>query len=155
MHCRTVLQGIARPSECRAYGDKCTPEHPLGAPMVSSEGACSAYFRYQNPETIIWNRVAHHHLTSTTNRSGTRRRRKLSDRLIHDVIIRELGDVYTDSSHDGALIEIWAKRHSPPTHLLSARLFFPGGDIGRPCRKRNCKRSGLLRGPAICTFPFH
>ena len=43
-----VLQGIARPSECRAFGDLCTPEHPLGAPMVSSEGACSAYFRYQN-----------------------------------------------------------------------------------------------------------
>lgn len=43
----SVLQGIARPSDCSAFGKSCTPEHPLGAPMVSSEGACSAYFRYQ------------------------------------------------------------------------------------------------------------
>jgi hydrogenase expression/formation protein HypD len=43
-----VLQGIARPSDCKAFGNTCTPEHPLGAPMVSSEGACSAYFKYQH-----------------------------------------------------------------------------------------------------------
>ncbi len=39
-----VLRGRARPSECPAYGTVCTPENPLGAPMVSSEGACAAYF---------------------------------------------------------------------------------------------------------------
>jgi len=39
-----VLQGRAKPDQCTAYGDRCTPEHPLGAPMVSSEGACAAYF---------------------------------------------------------------------------------------------------------------
>ncbi len=38
-----VLQGRARPSQCPAFGNDCTPEHPLGAPMVSSEGACAAY----------------------------------------------------------------------------------------------------------------
>jgi hydrogenase expression/formation protein HypD len=38
-----VLQGRARPDECPAFGIDCTPEHPLGAPMVSSEGACAAY----------------------------------------------------------------------------------------------------------------
>ena len=43
----SVLRGIARPSECPAYATICTPEHPLGAPMVSSEGACAAYYRYQ------------------------------------------------------------------------------------------------------------
>ncbi|HEY3284787.1 MAG TPA: hydrogenase formation protein HypD [Armatimonadota bacterium] len=41
-----VLQGLKRPSECSAFGTKCTPEHPLGATMVSSEGACAAYHRY-------------------------------------------------------------------------------------------------------------
>ncbi len=41
-----VLQGIKRPSECSAFGKQCTPQTPLGAPMVSSEGACSAYYRY-------------------------------------------------------------------------------------------------------------
>jgi hydrogenase expression/formation protein HypD len=39
-----VLRGRARPSACPAFGTACTPETPLGAPMVSSEGACAAYF---------------------------------------------------------------------------------------------------------------
>ncbi len=42
-----VLQGIKKPSECSAFGARCTPEHPLGATMVSSEGACAAYYRYR------------------------------------------------------------------------------------------------------------
>ncbi len=42
-----VLQGRIKPRECPAFGTKCTPEHPLGATMVSSEGACAAYYRYR------------------------------------------------------------------------------------------------------------
>jgi len=42
-----VLQGIKKPGECPAFGTKCTPEHPLGATMVSNEGACAAYYRYR------------------------------------------------------------------------------------------------------------
>jgi hydrogenase expression/formation protein HypD len=45
-----VLRGALRPPECGAYGTRCTPEHPLGAPMVSSEGACAAYFRHRSAE---------------------------------------------------------------------------------------------------------
>jgi hydrogenase expression/formation protein HypD len=41
-----VLQGVLRPTACEAFGKACTPEHPLGAPMVSNEGACAAYYRY-------------------------------------------------------------------------------------------------------------
>jgi hydrogenase expression/formation protein HypD len=41
-----VLQGIRKPHECTAFSKACTPEHPLGAPMVSSEGACAAYYSY-------------------------------------------------------------------------------------------------------------
>jgi hydrogenase expression/formation protein HypD len=41
-----VLQGLAKPYECPAFGTRCTPETPIGAPMVSSEGACAAYFAY-------------------------------------------------------------------------------------------------------------
>jgi hydrogenase expression/formation protein HypD len=41
-----ILRGIKKPHECPAFGGRCTPEHPLGAPMVSSEGACAAYQRY-------------------------------------------------------------------------------------------------------------
>jgi hydrogenase expression/formation protein HypD len=42
-----VLQGLRRPTECPAFAARCTPENPLGAPMVSSEGACAAYYRYR------------------------------------------------------------------------------------------------------------
>ncbi|MEW6750984.1 MAG: hydrogenase formation protein HypD [Candidatus Latescibacterota bacterium] len=42
-----VLQGLRRPPQCPAFGTRCTPEHPLGATMVSSEGACAAYYRYR------------------------------------------------------------------------------------------------------------
>jgi hydrogenase expression/formation protein HypD len=42
-----VLQGLKKPHECPAFGTRCTPEHPFGATMVSSEGACAAYYRYR------------------------------------------------------------------------------------------------------------
>ncbi len=41
-----VLKGIKKPHECPAFGKKCNPQHPLGAPMVSSEGACAAYYHF-------------------------------------------------------------------------------------------------------------
>lgn len=42
-----IMQGWKKPQQCSAFGTLCTPEHPLGAPMVSSEGACAAYYRYR------------------------------------------------------------------------------------------------------------
>jgi hydrogenase expression/formation protein HypD len=42
-----ILQGLTKPPSCPAFGSKCTPEHPLGATMVSSEGACAAYYQYR------------------------------------------------------------------------------------------------------------
>ena len=46
VECRAgeVLRGLLKPPQCPAFGGVCTPEHPLGAPMVSAEGACAAYF---------------------------------------------------------------------------------------------------------------
>ena len=46
--CRSgdVLRGLIKPAECGAFGKECTPRHPLGATMVSSEGACAAYYNY-------------------------------------------------------------------------------------------------------------
>jgi hydrogenase expression/formation protein HypD len=46
--CRSgdVLRGLIKPAECAAFGKECTPRHPLGATMVSSEGACAAYYNY-------------------------------------------------------------------------------------------------------------
>ncbi len=45
-----IMRGAKKPHECPAFGSSCTPEHPLGAPMVSSEGACSAYYRYRGKQ---------------------------------------------------------------------------------------------------------
>jgi len=43
----SILQGLKKPDECSAFKKQCTPEHPLGAPMVSSEGACAAFYHYR------------------------------------------------------------------------------------------------------------
>jgi hydrogenase expression/formation protein HypD len=45
-----ILRGIKRPTDCPAFGSRCSPESPLGAPMVSAEGACAAYYHYRRHE---------------------------------------------------------------------------------------------------------
>jgi hydrogenase expression/formation protein HypD len=47
-----VLKGIIKPWGCRVFGKECTPETPMGALMVSSEGACAAYYRFGDVEKI-------------------------------------------------------------------------------------------------------
>ena len=47
-----VLQGARKPADCPAFARSCTPEHPLGVTMVSSEGACAAYYQYRRPVTL-------------------------------------------------------------------------------------------------------
>jgi hydrogenase expression/formation protein HypD len=44
--CGEVLKGVLKPPQCKLFGKECDPEHPVGALMVSSEGACAAYYRY-------------------------------------------------------------------------------------------------------------
>jgi hydrogenase expression/formation protein HypD len=48
--CGEVLQGKCKPSDCKVFGKGCTPLHPVGACMVSDEGACSAYYQYTEHE---------------------------------------------------------------------------------------------------------
>lgn len=48
-----IMKGLKKPRQCPNFGTKCKPEHPLGAPMVSSEGACAAYFHYAQADTLI------------------------------------------------------------------------------------------------------
>jgi len=47
-----ILKGLKKPTDCSAFGARCTPESPLGAPMVSSEGACSAYYQYRRHSLV-------------------------------------------------------------------------------------------------------
>ncbi|MGQ9620536.1 MAG: hydrogenase formation protein HypD [Bacteroidales bacterium] len=48
--CGEVLRGRRRPTDCRLFGNACTPENPLGACMVSAEGACNAFYKYRKDE---------------------------------------------------------------------------------------------------------
>ena len=48
-----ILHGMKRPTDCPAFAIECTPESPLGAPMVSAEGACAAYYHYRRHEANL------------------------------------------------------------------------------------------------------
>lgn len=48
-----IMKGLKKPFQCPMFGKKCKPEHPLGAPMVSSEGACAAYYQYAENRNLI------------------------------------------------------------------------------------------------------
>jgi hydrogenase expression/formation protein HypD len=50
--CGEVLKGVLKPWQCKVFGSACTPETPLGALMVSSEGACAAYYQYSGVKTV-------------------------------------------------------------------------------------------------------
>jgi hydrogenase expression/formation protein HypD len=49
--CGEVLKGVLKPHQCKLFGKECTPEHPVGALMVSSEGSCAAYYNYEHRKT--------------------------------------------------------------------------------------------------------
>jgi hydrogenase expression/formation protein HypD len=49
--CGEVLKGVLKPEQCKLFGRECTPEHPIGALMVSSEGSCAAYYNYEHRKT--------------------------------------------------------------------------------------------------------
>lgn len=48
-----IMKGLKKPKQCPNFGTKCKPEHPLGAPMVSSEGACAAYYHYASVDDVL------------------------------------------------------------------------------------------------------
>ncbi|MGH9717857.1 MAG: hydrogenase formation protein HypD [Candidatus Acidiferrales bacterium] len=51
--CGEVLKGVLRPAQCKLFGNECTPEHPIGALMVSSEGSCAAYYNYEHRKAAV------------------------------------------------------------------------------------------------------
>ena len=51
--CGEVLKGALKPAHCKLFGKECTPEHPVGALMVSSEGSCAAYYNYEHRKTVL------------------------------------------------------------------------------------------------------
>jgi hydrogenase expression/formation protein HypD len=51
--CGEVLKGVLKPAQCKLFGCECTPEHPVGALMVSSEGSCAAYYNYEHRKAAV------------------------------------------------------------------------------------------------------
>jgi hydrogenase expression/formation protein HypD len=51
--CGEVLKGVLKPAQCKLFGCECTPEHPIGALMVSSEGSCAAFYNYEHRKTAV------------------------------------------------------------------------------------------------------
>ena len=51
--CGEVLKGVLKPHQCKLFGTECTPEHPVGALMVSSEGSCAAYYNYEHRKAAM------------------------------------------------------------------------------------------------------
>ena len=51
--CGEVLKGVLKPVQCKLFGKECTPEHPVGALMVSSEGSCAAYYNYEHRKAMV------------------------------------------------------------------------------------------------------
>jgi hydrogenase expression/formation protein HypD len=51
--CGEVLKGVLKPAQCKLFGKECTPEHPVGALMVSSEGSCAAYYNYEHRKRTL------------------------------------------------------------------------------------------------------
>jgi hydrogenase expression/formation protein HypD len=56
--CGEVLKGVLKPEQCKLFGKECTPEHPVGALMVSSEGSCAAYFNYEHRKAAVFTNVS-------------------------------------------------------------------------------------------------
>ena len=56
--CGEVLKGVLKPAQCKLFGNECTPEHPIGALMVSSEGSCAAYFNYEHRKTAMLTNIS-------------------------------------------------------------------------------------------------
>jgi hydrogenase expression/formation protein HypD len=63
--CGEVLKGVLKPAQCKLFGTECTPEHPVGALMVSSEGSCAAYYNYEHRKSQALTRISDATLASS------------------------------------------------------------------------------------------
>ena len=141
--CGEVLKGVLKPAQCKLFGKECTPEHPIGALMVSSEGSCAAYYNYEHrkaADAVAWRRPAERPMRArpyasiprSADRNGARRRRQgqpPADRRSVCAAPVRLGagnrwatPRYVEVNGTGS--------PSRPTASWSSPLRFPGGSIG-------------------------
>ena len=143
-----IMQGAKKPEQCPAYGNRCTPDHPLGAPMVSSEGACAAYYRYRRlRDRRTWLSVGGDRGMRTKN-FQLQCPAPLNDtdhiQLAHGGGGRRMHELLEKISccRISATRRFWSATTARPCRYRGARLafttdsyvvkplFFPGGDIG-------------------------
>ena len=140
-----VLQGLKKPHECPAFGSRCTPEHPLGATMVSSEGRVRRVLSvpsHSDRRGCAWPLTGarttsaalacpipitqYPHVLLAHGGGG-----QLMHQLIERLIVPAFGGAGLEARHDGAVFEVGAGRLAFTTDSYVVRpLFFPGGDIG-------------------------
>ena len=155
--CRSgeVLQGLIHPGDCAAFGTLCTPDHPLGAPMVSSEGACAAYWKYGRGSGKAPRPTRRGFPAMTTASKdpspmdpdlscpvprppGDRvllahgEGAGLTRRLIREVLLAAFDNEFLRPMADGAVLPAIEGRVVLTTDsYVVSPLFFPGGDIGK------------------------
>ncbi len=142
-HSGEVLQGILKPNQCPAFGKECTPRKPLGATMVSSEGACAAYYHYGR---FICRRSTCACLSHPTSATGLARCRCGTI----PALSWDMGEAASSPANwlstssclrlRTKLWPIWVTLRScrwpagglpsPPILIVVQPLFFPGGSIG-------------------------
>ena len=142
-----MLQGLIKPHECPAFGRECTPRNPLGATMVSSEGACAAYYLYRRLEPR-WRPVMPEAPTRAIDLDGLGRALPrcatrppivmghggggaMSAELIEHLFLPAFGAAADAELGDSAVVAAGGVRLAFSTDSFVVRpLFFPGGSIG-------------------------
>ena len=157
-----VLCGERKPPECPAFGTRCTPEHPLGVTMVSSEGACAAYYRYRGVPRR-GGRVGRMnddgvraHLSRSRPGDDTVQLAhggggRAMERLLDTMFRPAFRNPRLDRRHDGAAPRRRRRRSpSPPTPMSSGRCSSPAATSARsPSTARSTISPCAARGRSI------
>ena len=143
--CGEVLKGVLKPAQCKLFGKECTPEHPVGALMVSSEGSCAAYYNYEHRKAVAGERSAELErrachgsrrppkirFRDTADRNGARRRRQGQPPAGRRSVRSALFGASAEPLGDAAHVNINGTRIAITTDSFVVKpLRFPGGSIG-------------------------
>lgn len=138
--CGDILRGQKRPADCKVIATACTPDHPLGACMVSSEGACAAHYLYgrfrERERGVSAGRkgpfprgldLARGALDMTHGPAA-----RASAQLFQELILPALANPALAAAEDQGRLAVGAERLAFSTDAyVVTPLFFPGGDIGK------------------------
>ena len=144
--CGEVLKGVLKPAQCKLFGKECTPEHPVGALMVSSEGSCAAYYNYEHRKTPVLTNLSRRRshrsvrMTSVASKirfrdpqvemahgAGGKASRRLIDGLFAPILFGSDPAPLGDAAHvniNGTCVAITTDS------FVVRPLRFPGGSIG-------------------------